>query len=380
MERYDVCVIGGGPAGSSFGINLKEGSISACLFDHSHPREKPCGGAVSSRVEDLIKIPKKIKEKTINSFVIQSPQGDKVVITRKNCAFTVMRKKFDHFLLNKAKRNVDFYPEKIQEIKEKNNGYIVKSTNREIFSNFLVGADGCQSIVRQKFIGPINKEYLGQSIGFHIKHHPIHINKLYRDSLVICFFKTRTLGEGYLWVFPKNQYLNIGVGGQLGKFKPKEMLDTLLIQYEKERKISTLGEKQFYSHLLPFARDASFFKKPISGKNWAIIGDAAGHVNPITGEGIYNGIAGGAFLAESIINADISIFKIKSEKNFINDLRYSALFKKYFYNEKVLNNLISAAKKDDEISEILIDIITSNIHYADLIKSKKFIKLLRIIF
>jgi len=49
----NVAIVGAGPAGSTCAYMLAQQGIHAYLFDHSHPREKPCGGMVPAAIQSF---------------------------------------------------------------------------------------------------------------------------------------------------------------------------------------------------------------------------------------------------------------------------------------------------------------------------------------
>jgi flavin-dependent dehydrogenase len=95
--------------------------------------------------------------------------------------------------------------------------------------------------------------------------------------------------EGYIWVFPRCGHLSVGI---CGKGVPAQELRSRLDRYMQEKQISA-KDARFYSHLLPSLGAAGWRDNRVSGQGWLAVGDAAGLVDPITGEGIYYALRSG---------------------------------------------------------------------------------------
>ena len=104
--------------------------------------------------------------------------------------------------------------------------------------------------------------------------------------------------EGYIWVFPRCGHLSVGI---CGKGEPAGALRKRLEQYMAERGLSGKGAT-FYSHLLPCLDTRSWKTNRVAGEGWMAVGDAAGLVDPITGEGLYYAIRSGDLAARALLS------------------------------------------------------------------------------
>jgi flavin-dependent dehydrogenase len=98
-----------------------------------------------------------------------------------------------------------------------------------------------------------------------------------------------------------------------------------------------------------------------------VIGDAAGHVNPITGEGIYYAMNDGKLAANAYLNGELSLFENYWRKKYGSDMYLGARIKKIVYKQAIISRLIKAAIKDKAINEIMGDIIASRKPYNKVI-------------
>src|SRR5213075_419495 len=103
--------------------------------------------------------------------------------------------------------------------------------------------------------------------------------------------------EGYIWIFPRCGHLSVGI---CGKGEPAASLRKRLERYMAERSICWKGAA-FYSHLLPALDAQSWRQNRVAGPGWMAVGDAAGLVDPITGEGLYYAIRSADLAAQSLL-------------------------------------------------------------------------------
>ena len=122
MEYHEVAIVGGGPAGSICSYEMAKNGIDIALFDDSHPREKPCGGAITGRIFKEFVIPKKIIDRYVNWLILENQKGDSVKIYKRKMGIFVMRRKFDYYWFNRARKtDLTFFKERVKKIKKENN-------------------------------------------------------------------------------------------------------------------------------------------------------------------------------------------------------------------------------------------------------------------
>jgi len=103
--------------------------------------------------------------------------------------------------------------------------------------------------------------------------------------------------EGYIWIFPRCGHLSIGI---CGKNEPAASLRQRLERFMTERGIAWKGSA-FYSHLLPSLDAGSWHNNRVAGEGWMAVGDAAGLVDPLTGEGLYYAIRSADLAARALL-------------------------------------------------------------------------------
>ncbi len=323
MKQADaeVGIIGAGPGGSTAALHLAARGVSTLVFDHSHPREKVCGGGLSSMAVTMFPELAELRASGRSGTILRvlSPAGRLYEVGGGGNTFAVDRAVLDEFLLKRAvAAGATHVREKVRDLSKHDNGWRIDTTRGKYFVSQIIGADGANSLTRRKLIGPIPKKHLAVGAHYLIPdlNPPSALIKLFGDV------------RGYAWVFNRKRLSSVGVGIAL---KDARDWRERLTAFAKEQ-APQVALPPVQSWILPFAADESAFAPILSGDNWCIIGDAAGHVNPMTGEGIVYAMRGGRLAAESIIKGDIKSFDAAWRKayleRFLKALKLSRLLTK----------------------------------------------------
>jgi geranylgeranyl reductase family protein len=325
----EVAVVGGGPAGSYCAYCLAENGIYPVIFDHSHPREKPCGGMISPLAQEILpflrELPiEQVKRKRI--YIIP-PSGKKISINiKKNEAICVSRLKFDQFLLNKAlNMGAKWIQEKVVDVKRWGNFWKIKTNKHLYVAKKLVGADGINSIVREKVTIPLRNTDKGLCYGYFVED-------LENEEISFHFLPHR---KGYIWVIPRKKFSSVGIGcaeiSRLSLSGLRKELDTFIARHYPEAKMISK-----WTALIPNIKDAKTLCNPVAGKTWILIGDAAGHVNPVSGEGIPYALLSGELAAQAIAENDLLLFEKLWRQSYGLNLLLAVKLRKWIYKRPIL--------------------------------------------
>jgi geranylgeranyl reductase family protein len=304
---YDVIVVGAGPAGSIAAHDCaRQGFKTLLLEKYSLPREKPCGGAVMYRGLRLIgeKVPENIVEQRIFGLRFLLPDGKaSEFISDKLIGITVFRDRFDEFL---ARRASDAGADLVDDARVVDASVSPESANvqladgREYSAKYLLGADGVNSVVSRALgLRPKRKDLtrvgLGMEADFHVGKEGVEKATGGNPSILeVCPVDGRV---SYGWMFPKREHLAIGIAGvgvHMRSLRPR--FDWFCKAVEKRTGVGLNLEKR-----------RTFFLggDGLRGKNVTdraiLIGDAAGFVDPLMGEGIAYAMKSGEFAA-AVIN------------------------------------------------------------------------------
>jgi geranylgeranyl reductase family protein len=333
-DAFEVGIVGAGVAGSTCAEVLGREGVEVALFDHSHPREKPCGGLIENRVVEEFDIPEELLENEVKWFIVERFKV-RVKLFLEPSMFLVSRKSLDYYLLQRTLKNksVTFFDEEVTYITKSGNCWELKtSEDRSIKVNVLIGADGCPSIVRKHVFNPIPSEFLATTAGYNFQCSSKQIEGKFAKNTVEAYYSREYVKRiGFVWIFPKKTDINVGIGGMDTGEKMKQTLKKFIATHPNGKRLKNL-EGQFFSHLVPMVWKENFFRKPCSSHNWALIGDAAGHVNPISGAGIYYAMKGGMLCGSAFLDGDLRLFDRYWQEEYGDELYYGSRTVLRFYS------------------------------------------------
>ncbi len=351
INHYDVIVAGGGPAGASAAYFLTLAGKKVLLLEKANlPRYKACGGGLS--LEFLRSQFPFDFSPVIDRFATHIHyhfNGFEVPVRcRPGTLAMVKRDKFDHFLVQQCGADV-MEGEAVRDVIRMNEGIeVITSSGNHYFADWLIGADGANSIVRNRIgFKPIRKEVTAIEVEV---TPPAELMKRFASGPVFIFEKLRF---GYLWIFPKANSLSVGVAD----LNPKAgALQAALKRVMAKYGISLEGVI-FHGHPLPvYTRNL-----PVCSKRVLLVGDAAGLVDPFSGEGIRIAIKSGRIAAEAILKGDAGIYQKRIRVEIGRDRLQSWWVAQFFYRLRFLCLFFGTSNPfaTDLVLDLLADRITT---------------------
>ncbi len=377
---YDVIISGAGPAGSKCAEVVAKAGYKVALIEKDVNWRKPCGGAVGAgAIEKYYPQLKQLNSTIINSVSMFSADYHKIKDTwEPKDSIVVDRLAFDNLLRTIAvesgatlfNENVsyDFILENDKKI-----GIKTKSPSgiKEYYGKIIVIADGMSSKLAQK--SGLRTKWKTPELGIAKCAILEGKNKLEKSRIYI-FFRAY---KGYGWIFPLDENrFNIGCG-TFGEDNLNYNLNNIYKEFINDPHIKKYCPESNYqeiwkgSYPLP---SIGIIENCLFGDNILIIGDAAGFVSPISGEGILPSIVSGQVAAETAINAlksnNISKQTLKAYKkhpdikNIIMNFRLKYSLVKFFFENKgeKINRMFMLAANDEDFKKQTFDLFFSGIY------------------
>ena len=294
----DCIVIGAGPAGSTAARELAGRNVRVLLVDRAtFPRDKPCGGGVLiSAAAQLPFSLDPVVERVVDTFrVTYQRRGSFRHQFSAPLAYMTQRVRLDAYLVDRAcDAGVEFQDGRAIESVQTDAGLVTVRfrDGDQLRARAAVAADGANGIVRRSFQLPPfrNAVALEANLDLHVDTDIDRVGQSWRDQIAL---DLGSMPGGYGWVFPKGDHLNIGVGGwpSTGPTLRHE-----LDQYAQSLGFDPVALHDRRGHHLPLRDpDSALRLGPI-----AFVGDAAGLVDPLSGEGIGHAFHSGRLAAREI--------------------------------------------------------------------------------
>ena len=404
-KNFDIIIIGAGPAGSAAALFAEKHGLKALLLEKEiYPRDKICGDAISGKSMNVLKElglleeARKLPGSVIDSFAFGSPAGKVIEIALnpdkgddEPKGLVIQRKVFDPFLFEYAKKAAaetleGFQVNDIIKENEKVCGVIGKNKDgleQRFYGKIIIGADGYQSIVARK-TGIYNRDP---------KHWVVALRQYYKnvetkEGVIEIHFVDEII-PGYFWIFPMNDgIVNVGIGMLYEAIKKdninlknemKDIIQNNPLFRERFEGAEALEEPKGWN--LPVGS----MRRKISGNGFMLLGDAAGLIDPFSGEGIGNALYSAKIAVEQAQKAvETDNFGAEFLKHYEDilwkkiggELRLSTKLQKLGRKKALLNLVINKAHKNSEINQLLTDIITGKLPKTKLINPMFYMKIL----
>jgi len=294
VERFDAVVVGAGPAGSSTAIHLAHAGAHVLLLDKARfPRDKPCGGGLTGRA--LRHAPcdvSAVVEHDVDRFVVRVGYRRK---SDQRASSTVIRmtqrRRLDLHLVEHAVAQGAIFRDgvRVEQVAPEDGDAILRVEGKPVHTSFLVGADGANGIVARS-VGLGEGIVRGVALEGNVPWDALDGAAYERSAWV----ELGVVPGGYGWVFPKGDHANLGVGGWMEEGpRLREYLDRL----STEHGVDPAALEDVRGHRLPMRRLGA----PAARGRAVLVGDAAGLVDPLSGDGMYEAFVSARLAADAIL-------------------------------------------------------------------------------
>ncbi len=386
MPYHDICILGAGPGGATAALHLARAGQPCLLLDKaSFPRDKVCGDALSGKVLSelrrldetlptrLAAFPAQVPSWGIDFF---APNGRRLAVPFKPkydkqvdraAGHVAKRLDFDNLLVDEVRQRPQItFRENVDVARTERTaaGWELFDKNGQLITacRLLLVANGAQS------------EFARKTAGHELEpdHHCAGLRAYYRgvsglgaDNFIELHFIKEFL-PGYLWVFPlPNGEANVGVGMLSSvvskkKINLRERLADILATHP------TLSPRFAQAELLGPVRGWGLplgsKRRPLSGENYLLLGDAGSLIDPFSGEGISHAMVSGRHAADwaarAVAAEDFSAEFVKGYDRAVynrlgQELRLSRLMQRLLNFPSLFNIVANRAASNPTLAETL---------------------------
>jgi flavin-dependent dehydrogenase len=399
MKSFDVIIVGAGPAGSFAAQRLAHGGARVALFDGRPPGEpKPCGGGVTSKALKAWPHLLEAVGRTIDELDMYSPSGKRLHLQLDEPFAVYSRLAFDTFLRERARqKRAEVFADKVsgRGFKREGNGWRVRTqTGVEFSCKFLVGADGANSAIAKKLAGPLPPAEMEVAFGYRAP-----LPRSGQDATVVAFLPKWV---GYAWAFPRLDHVSFGIATTQDAFD-HDALDRLLWDFmvgyyesygtggtrkvdgasiniwESRKGSQTDGRRrelektaERYAARIPGLAPRTWDTRKACGDDWALLGDAAGFADPVTGEGIYYALRSAELWADAYLSGCPLDYEQLWRRDFGAELKRASQMRRRFYGNfwgaPFTDRMIEFARGHRGIRKVLGQLVAGDQGYVDLKK------------
>jgi flavin-dependent dehydrogenase len=330
MAVRKIAITGGGPSGALCGERLARAGFGVTIYDEHLAWEKPCGGGLTHKaiVAYPFLLDNPYPKKLIRKVELISSAGHRARFEINHPIVIYSRTVLNGLLLERAAAaGCSVIRSRVSGLEIGDDGVRFHIDGGIQQSDFAVIASGARNSLLPG-TRPLASDDMEMTMGYFVPSGG--------ETLRVKFLQRF---EGYIWSFPRSDHLSVGICGKLSSHTSQE-LSHHLHEFLRDEGISSDGAR-FYSHVLPSPQAKTLRQRRIAGARWALAGDAAAVVDPVTGEGLYYALRSGDLLAEALIAGQPESYPQRVREDFSNELEIAATIARQFYRGSFLGGAVA---------------------------------------
>jgi geranylgeranyl reductase family protein len=391
-QSAPILVAGAGPAGATAARRLALAGRPVRLLDRrSFPRQKPCGGGISvralSRFPYLERELTRIATHTVRRLYLEGPDGSSAVIESDHpAALMIRRVEFDDLLVSMAVEAGAELVTGADIVNARESADAVELTTRDgrkFAAPLVIAADGVHSVVARRL--GINPGWAASSVALDMMEETPRsaLRDLDPSTLWVSYAHQPSHGsgsrpiaapEGYAYIFPKRDHVNIGIGYILSYYRealedsPYDLQRSFIEDLRQRRIVEGASVRENFT---PFLIPVGGPLRAPARDRVLLAGDAGGFVNGFTAEGIYYAMVSGELAADAVLAddprpvADRYCRMVNDEMG--DELRDSVLLQRYlFADRRRIEAVIAGADGSRALTQLVLDFAMGRMNYRTL--------------
>ncbi len=405
MKHAEILIVGAGPAGSFAAELLARAGRRVVLFDGRPEGEpKACGGGVTSKALKAWPHLLDAVGRTVNELDLYSPSGKRLHLKLDEPFAIYSRVAFDSYLRDRAQSSgAEVIAARVSTrgITRQNGFWNLRDANSGSWQGeFLLAADGANSGIAKRLAGPLPPSDMEVAFGYRAP-----LPAAAQAPTVVAFLPGWV---GYAWAFPRPDHISFGIATTQDAFEHRPLDDLLwdfMVGYYRQRedekaklwtsrKTDAERDKRIrkelgssaerYAARIPGLADKTWDERKASGEGWALLGDAAGFADPVTGEGIYYALRSAELFAQAYFSDDTqsglgerhlkvgALYEQLWRQDFGGELKRAAQMRRRFYGNfwgaPFTERMIEFARGHRGIKRVLGNLVAGEQGYLDLKK------------
>lgn len=393
-----VAVIGGGPAGALAAERLAAAGLGVTVFDERPGWEKPCGGGVTDKALAAYPFLREagIERQWVRDCELIGRSGRRARLALDRAIAIFSRETLNRLLLDRARRaGAEVVSARVVGLEHtgtaanagaaaaggaRRGGASATGANAggpvgsggapgggwrlrlraggETSADFVILAAGARNPFRQAFGLAGGAADFMTALGYYVPGGGDRIQIRFLPGL-----------DGYIWVFPRVGHFSAGICGHTAGM-PAAALRAALDDFLRQEGYRFAGSP-YYAHVLPAYTAAALRAMRFSGGDWAVVGDAAGLVDPITGEGLYYALRSGELCAAALLAGRIEGYGPALGADVLPDLELAARIARRFYTGhflggEVIERMIQFTARSRRFQALMADLFAGSQGYVGL--------------